>query len=43
MPDSVIIGKGIALNVILPIEILNGIDIGKSRFFGRVNISSDKD
>jgi hypothetical protein len=43
MPDSVIIGKGIALNVILLIEILNGIDISKSRFFGRVNISSDKD
>jgi len=38
-----VIGKGIAFNVILPIEILNGIDIGKSRFFGRVKLSSDKD
>jgi hypothetical protein len=28
MPDSVIIGKGIANNVILPIEMLNGIEIG---------------
>jgi len=39
----VITGKGIAFNVILPIEILNGIDIGKSHFFGRVRLSSDKD
>jgi len=38
-----VIGKGIAFNVILPIEILNGIDIGKSHFFGRVKLSSDKD
>jgi len=43
MPDSVIIGKGIAINVILPIEMLNGIEIGNSNFYGSVNISSDKD
>jgi len=43
MPDCVIIGKGIAINVMLPIEILNGIEIGKTYFFGSVNISSDKD
>ena len=43
MPDSVIIGKGIAINVMLPIEMLNGIEIGKSCFFGSMKISSDKD
>jgi hypothetical protein len=43
MPDSVNIGKGIAINVMLPIEILNGIEIGKTCFFGSLNISSDKD
>ena len=37
--DNVIIGKGIAINVILPIEMLNGIEIGKSNFYGRMNIS----
>ena len=42
MPDSVIIGKGIAINVIPPIEMLNGIEIGNSNFYGSVNISSDK-
>jgi hypothetical protein len=39
VPDSVIIGKGIAINVILPIEMLNGIEIGKSNFYGSMNIS----
>jgi hypothetical protein len=34
MPDCVIIGKGIAINVMLPIEMPNGIEIGKSCFFG---------
>ena len=34
MPDSMVIGKGIALNVMLPIELPNGKDIGKSRFYG---------
>jgi len=43
MPDSVIIGKGIAINVVLPIEMLNGIEIGKPYFSGSMNISSDKD
>ena len=30
MPDSVIIGKGVAINVILPIEILNRIEEEKN-------------
>jgi hypothetical protein len=34
MSDSMVIGKGIALNVMLPIEMLNGKDIGKSSFSG---------
>jgi hypothetical protein len=42
MPDSLIIGKGIANNVILPIEMPHGIEIGKSCFLGSMNISSDK-
>jgi len=37
--DNVIIGKGIAINVILPIEMLNGIEIGNSNFYGSMNIS----
>jgi hypothetical protein len=32
--DSAIIGKGIAINVMLPIEIPNRIEIGKSSFSG---------
>jgi len=43
MPESVIIGISIAINVILPIEILNRMEIGKPCFFGSMNISSDKD
>jgi hypothetical protein len=34
MPDSMVIGKGIALNVMLPIGMLHGKDIGKSSFYG---------
>jgi hypothetical protein len=36
MPDSMVIGKGIALNVMLPIELPNGKDIGKPSFYGSV-------
>ncbi|MHA1476681.1 MAG: hypothetical protein ACTSPU_00640 [Promethearchaeota archaeon] len=43
MPDRVIIGISIAINVMLPIEILNRMEIGKTCFFGSMNISSDKD
>jgi len=43
MPDSVVIGKGIAINVVLPIDILNRIEIGKPCFSGSMNVSSDKD
>jgi hypothetical protein len=43
MPDRVIIGISIVINVILPIEILNRMEIGKTCFFGSMNISSDKD
>ena len=39
MPDSVIIGISIAINVILPAEILNRMEIGKSCFLGSMNIS----
>jgi hypothetical protein len=34
MPDSMVIGKGVGLNVILPIEIPHGNEIGKSSFSG---------
>ncbi|NVM16379.1 MAG: hypothetical protein HWN80_01585 [Candidatus Lokiarchaeota archaeon] len=34
MPDSMVIGKGVAFNVMLPIEMPNGKDIGKSSFSG---------
>ncbi|MHA2290015.1 MAG: hypothetical protein ACXABG_14615 [Promethearchaeota archaeon] len=34
MPDSMVIGKGIALNVMLLIELPNGNKIGNSSFYG---------
>jgi hypothetical protein len=34
MPESMVIGKGVAFNVMLPIEMLNGNEIGKSSFYG---------